>query len=79
MMKLKCCICKKNFSGYGHNPTPIKDRGLCCDKCNKYVIRERLLLYGITEGYVLDVLMEVYEENKGYAENLKKSRQTKTN
>lgn len=32
--KKKCCICKKEYSGYGNNPAPVKDRGLCCDACN---------------------------------------------
>lgn len=33
-----CCICGKEFDGYGNNPEPI-DAGTCCDKCNiKYVV-----------------------------------------
>ena len=36
--KKKCCICKKEYSGYGNNPAPVKDRGLCCDACNSGVV-----------------------------------------
>ena len=31
----KCCICKKEFKGYGNNPEPIKTKGVCCDECNE--------------------------------------------
>lgn len=38
-----CCICKKEFKGYGNNAEPIK-KGTCCDKCNKtFVILARML------------------------------------
>ena len=37
-MEKKCCICRKEFVGYGNSALPIKD-GICCDYCNfKYVI-----------------------------------------
>ena len=36
--KKRCCICKKEYSGYGNNPAPVKDRGLCCDACNYGVV-----------------------------------------
>lgn len=29
----KCCICEKDFDGWGNNAWPIKD-GICCDECN---------------------------------------------
>lgn len=29
-----CCICGKEFDGYGNNPYPVKDKGCCCDECN---------------------------------------------
>jgi hypothetical protein len=28
-----CCLCDKEFSGYGNNPAPFKG-GRCCDDCN---------------------------------------------
>ena len=31
---MQCVICKKHFSGYGHNADPISAEGQCCDKCN---------------------------------------------
>jgi len=33
----KCVICKKDFIGYGNNAMPVK-AGLCCDKCNLFVV-----------------------------------------
>ena len=44
--KTKCCICGKEFKGYGHNPIPLKPTGRCCDDCNKIVILMRLSDYG---------------------------------
>lgn len=38
----KCCLCGKKFIGYGNNPSPLKDKGECCDDCNFKVISERL-------------------------------------
>ena len=32
--KRTCCICGKNFEGWGNNPAPVKDEGVCCDDCN---------------------------------------------
>lgn len=35
-MKRTCCICKKEFYGYGNNPEPYMSslKGACCDECN---------------------------------------------
>ena len=30
----KCCICGKTFTGWGHNPYPVKTEGECCSECN---------------------------------------------
>ena len=32
--KFECCLCDKTFEGYGNNPAPVKNEGLCCNKCN---------------------------------------------
>lgn len=58
MKKKKCCICNKDFIGYGNNPWPLKEKGLCCDECNKKVVLERFARYGknVTQKYL--------EENK---------------
>ena len=40
-----CCICGKEFVGWGNNPYPVvtDDDARCCDECNaKYVIPARL-------------------------------------
>ena len=36
----KCCLCGKEFTGYGNNPYPlVKEQGArCCDECNEIVI-----------------------------------------
>ena len=44
---MKCCICKKEIKGYGNNPFPLKNKGRCCDNCNKLVILARLSTYGM--------------------------------
>lgn len=33
-----CCICGKKLEEYGNNPAPVKDDGLCCDKCNLEIV-----------------------------------------
>ena len=33
-MKNKCCLCGGEFEGYGNDPTPLKESGECCDRCN---------------------------------------------
>lgn len=34
MEKHVCCICGKEFYGWGNNPMPIEKDGVCCDECN---------------------------------------------
>ena len=39
----QCCICGRTFYGWGKNPAPVKDEGVCCDDCNvNVVLKERL-------------------------------------
>lgn len=41
-MEKRCCICGKDFIGYGNNANPIKN-GICCDSCNnRFVIPVRI-------------------------------------
>jgi hypothetical protein len=40
-----CVLCKKNFTGFGNNPTPISNKGLCCNRCNLEVLKERFKKY----------------------------------
>ena len=45
--KYKCCICGKEFVGYGNNPWPVvKDENArCCNGCNnEKVIAARIEL-----------------------------------
>lgn len=37
-MVKQCCICGKIFIGYGNNPAPVKNEGVCCDDCNRSVV-----------------------------------------
>lgn len=30
----RCCLCGGEFEGHGNNPAPLKEGGVCCDKCN---------------------------------------------
>lgn len=36
--KYVCCICGKEFIGYGNNPAPVKESGRCCDECNATIV-----------------------------------------
>ncbi len=37
-----CVICERKFIGWGTNPAPIANKGVCCDECNAiYVIPAR--------------------------------------
>lgn len=40
-----CCICGREYEGYGNNAEPLVYKGRCCDECNGLVIQYRL--YGI--------------------------------
>ena len=34
-----CCICGKEFTGYGHSPYPVKETDAeCCNECNARVV-----------------------------------------
>ncbi len=33
-----CCICGKEYEGYGYNPFPVKEEGCCCQSCNYSVV-----------------------------------------
>lgn len=37
---MRCCICGKEFEGYGNNPWPFCDDedARCCDDCNRDTI-----------------------------------------
>lgn len=40
-----CCLCGKEFVGYGNTAWPLNDDGRCCDECNtSKVIPARLAL-----------------------------------
>lgn len=42
-MKKTCCLCGGEFEGYGNDPSPLKESGECCDRCNaEKVIPARL-------------------------------------
>lgn len=52
-----CCICGKEFEGFGNDPYPVKQTGRCCNDCNTmYVVEARLdkLLNGVEDGYKQD-------------------------
>lgn len=49
MEKQKCCICGKEFKGYGNSPAPV-DGDICCDKCNNKVIIPYRFFF-LCEGY----------------------------
>jgi hypothetical protein len=30
-----CCLCNKEFTGWGNNPSPLKEQGECCSVCDQ--------------------------------------------
>ena len=44
-----CCICGKEFTGYGNNPSPIMDNGKCCDECDRTIVKPARILFGRTD------------------------------
>ena len=38
MITKTCCICGKEFTGFGNNPDPVCKEGRCCDECNATVV-----------------------------------------
>ena len=42
--KIICVVCGNEVGGWGHNPQPIKEDGLCCDRCNQMVVIPARLL-----------------------------------
>lgn len=32
-----CCICHRQYSGYGNNALPVMP-GRCCDRCNREIV-----------------------------------------
>ena len=42
MEKYTCCLCGKEFEGFGNNPYPLSEEGRCCNMCNDEVICARL-------------------------------------
>jgi hypothetical protein len=52
MKTYTCCLCNKNFEGYGNNPLPLyNNEGKCCDMCNiTQVLPIRLMLKNFKDG-----------------------------
>lgn len=40
----QCVLCKIEIRDdpYGHNPSPIANEGVCCTRCNRYVVDARI-------------------------------------
>ena len=32
-----CCLCNKEYEGYGNDAQPLKE-GKCCDECNEKLV-----------------------------------------
>lgn len=78
MENYKCCFCKGKFEDYGNNPTPIKHKGRCCNKCNwQIVIPARLKLLGdtfiVSDGNLKVIeLIPLMMEDERYRKKLRK-------
>ena len=49
-MNQTCVLCQREFSGPGNIPKPLADNGLCCNRCNFGVIKERFKNYVSTDS-----------------------------
>jgi len=56
MEKYKCCLCKKEFEGYGNNAEPIKI-GKCCDDCNIKIVLPTRLITHLVEKELEDITL----------------------
>lgn len=71
----KCCICGKEFEGYGNNPAPYKEDGCCCNECNRdYVMPSRSylsILYArnLSEKKVKDEMRKFREQYRVFPYN----------
>lgn len=73
--KFTCCICGKEFEGFGNNPEPVDTApdARCCNKCNsKFVIPARVkeALRNSDDGTITkaDVLAEANRLMQAYME-----------
>ncbi len=75
-----CCLCKEHSIGwgskgqYGNNPSPLQDKGECCNNCNlSKVIPARLKQAGVMKFIELemsyDLKCSVEAEIKEYGKN----------
>lgn len=51
MTENHCVICGNVYEGYGHNPSPVKEEGRCCEACNAiHVIPLRISNFTLRGG-----------------------------
>jgi hypothetical protein len=51
MTENHCVICGNVYEGHGHNPSPIKEEGRCCEACNAiHVIPLRISRFTLRGG-----------------------------
>lgn len=69
MRTYTCVLCNEKKEGFGNNPEPLANEGLCCDSCNHKVVRERFRLAN-RERSMLEVTDKLYQicENFGIDE-----------
>lgn len=61
-----CCICGKEFEGFGNNPYPLStdEKARCCDTCNDYVIAARIYNIQPSDKEAIESLLSnTYDEN----------------
>lgn len=63
-----CCICGKEFEGWGCDPWPIKEDGECCAVCNMTkVVPERIRRLNERERFDLQCeIDETMADNIGF-------------
>lgn len=64
-MEKKCCICGREFNGFGNNANPIRE-GSCCDYCNTRFVNSARVFLSKNPGVINN--FEIVKSNKELTE-----------
>lgn len=72
-----CVLCSKKTKGWGNNPAPVAESGLCCDDCNTTKVTPTRLKIAAGEPYMTydmqTAALELGDKLEAFAEQYKLS------
>ena len=68
-IKYTCCICGKKAEGFGNNPQPIKDKGRCKMKGERYRIGDNVEHEVFGRGVVMNKYNNTFQTEKNIVAN----------